>query len=155
MCFKRINSTNKLTFSRHRQNAGTHRHDVKWTARWLRKDYLISGWCFLGRRLGLLKVAIRAPSNEAMGLWAPRKKLRAPGHSTPSYSLGPCLVNLLARTGFENICFSVFLHKVTSIYSQNWSREEIPSSQNSDKAGSLILLCSGKHCFERIKYQRQ
>ena len=48
-----------------------------------------------------------------------------------------------------------FLHKLTSIYRQNWSCEEIPSSQNSDKAASLILLCSGEHRFERIKSQLQ
>ena len=48
-----------------------------------------------------------------------------------------------------------FLHKLTSIYRQNWSCEEIPSSQNSDKVTSLILLCSGEHGFERIKSQLQ
>ena len=38
-----------------------------------------------------------------------------------------------------NICLPFSLHKLTSIY---WSCEEILSSQNSDKADSLILLCS-------------
>ena len=46
----------------------------------------------------------------------------------------PCHVNLLARTVFENICFPFFLRKLTSISRQNWSCEEILSSQNSDKA---------------------
>jgi len=41
----------------------------------LRKADVTSGWRFLGRRPGLLKVAIRAPSNEAMELWAPRKNI--------------------------------------------------------------------------------
>ena len=31
-----------------------------------------------------------------------------------------CHVNLLARTVFENICFSFFLQKLTSISRQNW-----------------------------------
>ena len=45
-----------------------------------------------------------------------------------------CHVNLLTRTVFENICFPFFLHTLTSVSRQNWSCEEIPSSQNSDKA---------------------
>ena len=45
-----------------------------------------------------------------------------------------CHVNLLVRTVFATICFPFFRHKVTSISRQNWSCEEIPSSQNSDKA---------------------
>ena len=32
---------------------------------------------------------------------------------------------------------SSFLHKLTSIYRQNWSCEKIPKSQNSDKAASF------------------
>ena len=56
-----------------------------------------------------------------------------------------CLVNLLACTIFENICLPFFLHKLTSICRQNWSCEEMPSSQSSDKAASLILPGSGKH----------
>ena len=38
---------------------------------------------------------------------------------------------------FEGVAL-VFLHTLTSVYRQNWSWEEIPSSQNSDKAASLI-----------------
>ena len=49
----------------------------------------------------------------------------------------PCHVNSLARTVFENIYFPFFLHKLTSISRQNWSCEEIPSSQNNDKAASF------------------
>ena len=48
-------------------------------------------------------------------------------------------------------CLPFFLRKWICIYRQNWYCEEIPSSQNSDKAASLILLCSGKHCFKCIK----
>ena len=47
-----------------------------------------------------------------------------------------CLVNLLARTIFKNLP-SFFLHKLSSIYRQNWSCEKIPKSQNSDKAASF------------------
>ena len=32
---------------------------------------------------------------------------------------------------------SFFLHKLTSIYRQNWSCEKIPKSQNSDRAASF------------------
>ena len=38
----------------------------------------------------------------------------------------PCHVNSLARTVFENICFPFYLHKLTSIFRQSWSCEEIP-----------------------------
>ena len=48
----------------------------------------------------------------------------------------PCHVNLLARTVFGNICFPFFLHRLTSIFRQNWSWEELPSSQNSNKGAA-------------------
>ena len=52
----------------------------------------------------------------------------------------PCQVNLMARTVFENIRFPFFLHKLISTISrQIWSCEEIPSSQNSDKAACFPL----------------
>ena len=57
----------------------------------------------------------------------------------------PCQVNLLARTVFENICFPSFLRKVTSISRQNWFCEEIPSSQNSDKAASFSAVVVNKN----------
>ena len=41
--------------------------------------------------------------------------------------------------------FLFFLHKLNAICRQNWSCEEIPSSQSSDKAASLTLPGSGKH----------
>ena len=56
-----------------------------------------------------------------------------------------CQVNLLARTVFENICFPSFLRKVTSISRQNCFCEEIPSSQNSDKAASLSSMVVNKN----------
>ena len=41
----------------------------------------------------------------------------------------------LARTcNFRQYLPSSFLHKLTSIYRQNWACEKIPKSQNSDKA---------------------
>ena len=57
----------------------------------------------------------------------------------------PCHVNLLARTVFENICFPFFLRKLTSISRQNWSCEEIPSSQKSDKAASFYAVVVNKN----------
>ena len=38
---------------------------------------------------------------------------------------------------FRKYLPSFFLHKLTSIYRQNWSCEKIPKSQNSDKATSF------------------
>ena len=55
-----------------------------------------------------------------------------------------CRVNLLARTVFENICIPFFHNKLTSISRQNWSCEEIPSSQNRDKK-------TKRPRFERMK----
>ena len=67
-----------------------------------------------------------------------------------------CHVNLLARTIFENICFPFFLHKSwsTSVSRQHWSCEEIPSSQNSDKAAlfsSEVLGPVHTSCFCRAE----
>ena len=68
-----------------------------------------------------------------------------------------CLVNLLARTIFEKFCFLFFsINELLFIYRQNWSREKIPKSQNSDKADSFSsTICGGKHSFERTKRQLQ
>ena len=52
----------------------------------------------------------------------------------------PCHVNLLAPTVFENICLPFFFRKLTSISRQNWSCEEIPSSENRDKAASFSIV---------------
>ena len=57
----------------------------------------------------------------------------------------PCHVNLLACAVFKNICVPFFLHKLTSISRQNWSCEEIPSSQNSDKAASFSSVVVNKN----------
>ena len=62
----------------------------------------------------------------------------------------PCHVNLLARTSFENICFPFFLRKLTSISRQNWSCEEIPSSQNSDKAAFLSSVVVNKNTASSV-----
>ena len=61
-----------------------------------------------------------------------------------------CLVNLLASTVFENIWFPVFLHKLTSISRQNWSCEEIPSSQNSDEAASFSSVVINKNIASSV-----
>ena len=62
----------------------------------------------------------------------------------------PCHVNLLARTVFENICFPFFLRELTSISRQNWFCEEIPSSQNSDKAASLSSVVVNKNIASSV-----
>ena len=58
-------------------------------------------------------------------------------------SAGQCF--LVAPTVFENICFPFFHRKLTSICRQNWSCEEIPSSQNSDKAASFSAVVVNKN----------
>ena len=62
----------------------------------------------------------------------------------------PCHVNSLARTAFENICFPFFLHKLTSISRQNWSCEEIPSSQNNDKVASFSSVVVNKNIASSV-----
>ena len=51
-----------------------------------------------------------------------------------------CLVNLLARTIFENNCLPFLFNKVTSICRQSWYCKEIPSPQNSDEAASFSSI---------------
>ena len=51
---------------------------------------------------------------------------------------------------FENICFPSFLRKLTSISRQNWSCEEIPSSQNSDKAASFSAVVVNKNIASNV-----
>ena len=65
----------------------------------------------------------------------------------------PCHVNLLARTVFENICFPFFLLKLTSISRQNWSCEEIPSSENSDKAASFPTVVVNENIM-KVNYSK-
>ena len=62
----------------------------------------------------------------------------------------PCHVNSLARTVFENICFPFYLHKLTSIFRQSWSYEEIPSSQNSDNSGLVFLWVVNKNIASSV-----
>ena len=62
----------------------------------------------------------------------------------------PCHVILLARPVFENICFPFFLHKLTFISRQNWSCEEIPSSQNSDKAAPFSTVVVNKNIASSV-----
>ena len=61
-----------------------------------------------------------------------------------------CHVNLVAPTVFENISFPFFLRKLTSICRQNWSCEEIPSSQNSDKAASFSAVVINKNIASSV-----
>ena len=62
----------------------------------------------------------------------------------------PCHVNLLAPTVFENICLPFFFRKLTSISRQNWSCEEIPSSENSDKAASFSSVVVNKNIASSV-----
>ena len=57
------------------------------------------------------------------------------------YSL-PCW--LAGTYYFRKYLPSSFLHKLTSFYRQNWSCEEIPNSQNSDKAASFSSVVVNK-----------
>ena len=59
------------------------------------------------------------------------------------------LSRLLAGTyRFRKFLLFFFLHKLTSISRQNWSSEEIPSSQNSDKAASFSFLVAKTLAYE-------
>ena len=46
--------------------------------------------------------------------------------------------------------FLFFLHKLTSISRQNWSCEEIPSSENSDKAASFSSVMVNKNIASSV-----
>ena len=63
----------------------------------------------------------------------------------------PFHVNLLAPTVFENICFPFFSRKLTSICRQNWSCEEIPSSQNRDKAASFSTVVVNENIASSVR----
>ena len=66
-----------------------------------------------------------------------------------------CLVNLLLSTIFENICLPFFLHKLTSIYRQNWSWEKIPKSQNSDKSTSFSsVVVNIASSVQKVSYSK-
>ena len=52
---------------------------------------------------------------------------------------------------FSKIFVFLFLQKLTSIYWQNLSSEKIPSSLNSDKAASLILLSYSKSLHNKSR----
>ena len=50
---------------------------------------------------------------------------------------------------------SSFLHKLTSIYRQNWSCEKIPKSQNSDKATSFSsVLVNIASSVQNVSYSK-
>ena len=71
------------------------------------------------------------------------------------FSNALCLVNLLALTIFENICLPLFLHKLTSIYRQNWPCEKIPKSQNSDKATSFSsVVVNIASSVQKVSYSK-
>ena len=50
---------------------------------------------------------------------------------------------------------SFFLHKLTSIYRQNWSCEKIPKSQNSDKATSFSsVVVNIASSVQKVSYSK-
>ena len=66
-----------------------------------------------------------------------------------------CLVNLLARTIFKNICLPLFSINETSIYRQNWSCEKIPRSQNSDKVTSFSsVVVNTASRVQKVSYSK-
>ena len=62
----------------------------------------------------------------------------------------------LARTcNFRQYLPSSFLHKLTSIYRQNWSCEKIPKSQNSDKATSFSsVVVNIASSVQKVSYSK-
>ena len=50
---------------------------------------------------------------------------------------------------------SFFLHKLTSIYRQNWSCEKIPKSQNSDKVASFSsVVVNRASSVQKVSYSK-
>ena len=65
----------------------------------------------------------------------------------------PC--SLTRTCNFRQYLPSSFLHKLTSIYRQNWSCEKIPKSQNSDKATSFSsVVVSIASSVQQVSYSK-
>ena len=62
----------------------------------------------------------------------------------------PCHVNSLARTVFENICFPFYLHKLTSIFRQSWSCEEIPKLSQVHKTVTIAASFSSEWSIKTL-----
>ena len=66
-----------------------------------------------------------------------------------------CLVNFLAPYNFRKYLPSSFLHKLTSIYRQNWSCEKIPKSQKNDKATSFSsVVLNIASSVQKVSYSK-
>ena len=56
---------------------------------------------------------------------------------------------------FRKYLRSSFLHKLTSIYGQNWSCEKIPKSQNSDNAASFSsVVVNIASSLQKVSYSK-
>ena len=65
----------------------------------------------------------------------------------------PC--SLTRTCNFRQYLPSSFLHKLTSIYRQNWSCEKIPKSQNSDKATSFSsVVVNIASSVQKVSYSK-
>ena len=65
------------------------------------------------------------------------------------------LFKLAGTYNFWKYLPSSFLHKLTSIYRQNWSCEKIPKSQNSDKATSFSsVLVNIASSVQNVSYSK-
>ena len=65
----------------------------------------------------------------------------------------PC--SLATTWNFRQYLPSSFLHKLTSIYRQNWSCEKIPKSQNSDKATSFSsVVVNIASSVQKVSYSK-
>ena len=138
MYFKSINLTNKLTLSRHRQNAGSHRRHVNMIMQlsWERLTWLPVD-VFLAAVQVCLRSLLGLQATKRWGSGLHGKNWGLPGNPLPlPFGTLPC--QLAGTYRFRKyLLLPFFLQKLTSICRQNWSCEEIPSSQNSDKAASF------------------
>ena len=66
----------------------------------------------------------------------------------------PC--QLAGTYNFRKYLPSSFLHKLTSIYRQNWSCEKIPKSQNSDKTATSFfsVVVNIASSVQKVSYSR-
>ena len=62
---------------------------------------------------------------------------------------------LAGTYNFRKYLPSSFLHKLTSIYRQNWSWEKIPKSQNSDKSSSFSsVVVNIASSVQKVSYSK-
>ena len=79
------------------------------------------------------------------------------GYDRDERCLSPVFFALLTcwHVQFSKIFAFLFLHKLTSIYRQDWSCEKIPKSQNSDKATSFCsVVVNIASSVQKVKYSK-